>query len=107
MTIYACHIPLGKLYQYDMNVVHNMHTFGIKKNIQYWYEETIVGSKYKNKLFLSRFMEKGEAREKVESLNNGQEFSVEQKLMINSSSIKITSVLRIDFWSNLSKSITR
>jgi hypothetical protein len=35
MTIYACHIPLGKLYQYDMNVVHNMHTFGIKKNIQY------------------------------------------------------------------------
>jgi len=52
-------------------------------------------------------MEKEEAREKLESLNKGQEFSVEQKLMINSSSIKITSVLRIDFWSNLSKSITR
>jgi len=107
MTIYACHIPLGKLYQYDMNVVHNMYTLSIKKYIQYWYEETIVGNKYKNNFFLSRFMEKGEAREKVESLNKRQEFSVEQKLMINNSSIKITSILRIDFWSNLSKSITR
>ena len=33
----------------------------------------------------------------MESLNKGQEFSVEQKLMINSSSIQITGVLRTDF----------
>jgi hypothetical protein len=73
-------------------------------------DEEIVEHEGKNKLFLSRFVEKEtkKKKEEVESLSKGSKGLVCNKsLMIGNGFVKFKSVLEINFWPNLSKSIKR
>jgi hypothetical protein len=107
----AYHILLGRWWQYKINAMHdwrhNIYTFSIKRKfivLKIRREEETVEGKDKKKLFLSRFMNEekkkrvDKRRVRRESLNKGSMgLMLNKSLTINSGSVKIKGVSRINF----------
>lgn len=107
----AYHILLGRWWQYKINVMHdwrhNIYTFSIKRKfivLKIRKEDETVEGKDKKKLFLSRFMNEekkkrvDKRRVRWESLNKGSMgLMLNKSLTINSGSVKIKGVSRINF----------